>query len=116
MLKYGEEDEIKKQVCLGDRILFTIHGQVREGIVTSITERGVGIKNDKGSDFYKWCHVRKVESKLLDKIKRYEEALQFYADDDHYDMRSIWDSYGEFRGSLVDYDRGEKALSALKGR
>jgi len=51
----------------------------------------------------------------LDQVLRYREALKFYADENNHDS-PIFDEHGQFDGSLVDKDNGEKARQALENK
>ena len=71
-----------KGACIGDRAVVKVYDTVREGEITMLSLKGINLKNETGVHFFKWHHVKKVESALLNKISKYEEALQFYADYD----------------------------------
>lgn len=103
-------EKFKYQTVLGDRIVVSFQGSVNEGIVTSISDRGVVLKNQKGTHFYKWCHVQKVDGSLKNKIKRYEEALRYYAEGEHVD--ATYRGGGQYDIDYVEW--GEIAQDALK--
>lgn len=99
-----------KGACIGDKAIVKVYDTVREGTITMISEKGINIKNETGVHFLKWCHVKKIESKLLNKIKKYKEALQFYADMEHIDATYLGSGCYDFH----DIETGETARIALE--
>lgn len=57
-------------------------------------------------------YTHKELVKMVDKVKRYEEALKFYANDENYEA---WSEYEDATGYFnnVDFDSGDKAKDAL---
>jgi hypothetical protein len=60
--------------------------------------------------------IRELEGSLgwhIEAVKRYEEALKFYADDENYEA---WSEYEDATGYFnnVDFDSGDKAKNALE--
>lgn len=70
--------------------------------------------DNEGHDRLSGCIGSPVEVLAVMEIKmqRYEEALKFYATESNHES-PIWDEYGQYNGSQVDKDSGEKARKAL---
>lgn len=64
LVKCYDTKELMVKVNLYDEAIVSDYGEVRKGIVTLISERGINIKNDKGIKFYKWCHVKQIYKNL----------------------------------------------------
>jgi len=59
--KNSKHEAWKRTTCLGDIAQVCLSGSTYEGVVTSISERGIFLKNTSGSFFSKWRHVFHVK-------------------------------------------------------
>ncbi len=76
------------------------------------------LEEDKGNLSNLNTEIAKYSWNLVQEIKRYKQALEFYANENNYihdEWKPLNPNAKSIKMSQVDFDDGEKARQALKG-